>query len=59
MKPSTKDQIAGSLDQMKGALRDKIGRATNNPTLSAKGQVQNLRGKMQQKAGQIRRVFEK
>jgi uncharacterized protein YjbJ (UPF0337 family) len=59
MKPSTKDQIEGSLDQVKGALRDKIGQATNNPTLSIKGRAQNLHGKIQEKAGQIKRVFEK
>ena len=59
MKPSTKDQIEGSLDQLKGKLRDKIGQATNNPTLSVKGLAQQLHGRIQEKAGQIRRVFEK
>jgi uncharacterized protein YjbJ (UPF0337 family) len=57
MKSSTRDQLEGQVDQVKGTIRDKIGQATNNPTLSVKGQAQNFRGRIQEKAGQIKKVL--
>ena len=58
MRPSTKDQIAGSLDELKGKVKAKAGDLVGNPRLQTEGRVQNLSGKMQQKVGQIKRVFE-
>ena len=58
MKPSTKDQIAGAMDEVKGKVKAKAGQLVGNPRLETKGQVQNLSGKVQQKVGQIKRVFE-
>jgi len=34
MKRSTKDQIKGTLDEMKGKVKKKIGQVTNNPDLA-------------------------
>jgi len=59
MKPSTKDQIKGSLHEMKGKVKKKAGQATNNSNLTAKGQSEELAGKVQKKVGQIEKVFEK
>ena len=59
MKPSTKDQIKGSLHEMKGKAKEKAGQLTNNPNLEAEGQNEKLGGKVQKKVGQIKRVFEK
>ena len=59
MKPSTKDQIAGKLHEMKGKAKQKAGQVTNNPTLAAEGQDEKLAGKIQKKVGQIEKVFEK
>jgi uncharacterized protein YjbJ (UPF0337 family) len=59
MKPSTKDQIKGSLHQAKGKVKEKVGEVTNNPNLAADGQDENLAGKVQKKIGQIEKVFEK
>ena len=59
MKPSTKDQIAGKLHEVKGDVKEKAGQATNNPNLAAEGQDEKLGGKIQKKIGQIEKVFEK
>jgi uncharacterized protein YjbJ (UPF0337 family) len=59
MKPSTKDQIEGNLHEVKGAVKEQVGRVTNNPTLRAKGKAENLAGKIQKKVGQLEKVFEK
>jgi uncharacterized protein YjbJ (UPF0337 family) len=59
MKPSTRDQIEGNLHQVKGKLKEKAGLVTNNPTLKAKGHVENVAGKVQTKIGQIEKVLEK
>jgi uncharacterized protein YjbJ (UPF0337 family) len=58
MKPSTKDQIAGKLHEVKGDVKEKAGQVTNNPNLAAEGQDEKLGGKIQKKIGQIEKVFE-
>jgi uncharacterized protein YjbJ (UPF0337 family) len=59
MKPSTKDQVAGKLHEMKGAAQEKAGQITNNPKLKGKGQAERLAGTIQKKVGQLEKVFEK
>jgi uncharacterized protein YjbJ (UPF0337 family) len=58
MKPSTKDQIKGKIHELKGKVKETAGQATNNPDLAAKGQGEQLAGKIQKKVGQIEKVFE-
>jgi uncharacterized protein YjbJ (UPF0337 family) len=59
MKQSTQDQIKGKLHELKGSLKEKAGEVTNNPDLAGEGQGEKLGGKIQQKIGQIKKVFEK
>ena len=59
MTPSTKDQIEGTLHDLKGNIKKKVGKVTNNPKLTAQGQVEQFAGKVQKKAGQIEKVLEK
>jgi uncharacterized protein YjbJ (UPF0337 family) len=59
MKESTKDKIAGTVHDAKGALKEKLGRATNNPDLEAEGVDEKLGGKIQKKVGDIEKVIEK
>ena len=59
MKPSTKDQINGTVRELKGEAKQKVGQVTKNPTLAAKGQSEKLAGKIQKKVGQIENVLEK
>lgn len=59
MKPSTKDQIQGTLHEMKGKAKQTVGEVTKNPDLAADGQDEKIAGKVQKKVGQIERVLEK
>jgi len=59
MNPSTNDQIEGKVHEVKGKVKEVVGHAIGNPNLEAEGKAENLAGKLQQKAGQIERVFEK
>ena len=58
MKPSTRDSIQGKIHELKGTVKETAGQVTNNPTLTAKGRIEKVAGKAQQKVGQIKKVFE-
>jgi len=53
MKQSTKDKAKGTFHEVKGKVKEKVGRATNNPDLEAEGQVEQIGGKVQKKIGQV------
>jgi uncharacterized protein YjbJ (UPF0337 family) len=59
MKRSTKDKARGKFHEVKGRVKEKVGRATNNPDLEAKGQVEKIGGKVQKKIGQVEKVLGK
>ena len=59
MKPSTKDQVEGTLHEMKGKAKAAAGRVTDNPKLTAEGRVEQVAGTVQKKVGQVKKVFEK
>jgi uncharacterized protein YjbJ (UPF0337 family) len=59
MKPSTTDQVAGSLHEAKGKIKEKAGQVTKNPNLEAEGQAEKIGGKVQKKVGQVEKVLEK
>jgi uncharacterized protein YjbJ (UPF0337 family) len=59
MKSSTKDQAEGKLHELKGEVKEKVGKVTNNPDLTAKGQGEKLAGKVQKKVGQVEKVLGK
>ncbi len=59
MDDSLKDQVKGKVHEVKGDLKEKAGRATNNPDLEAEGAGESLGGTVQKKVGQIKKVFEK
>jgi uncharacterized protein YjbJ (UPF0337 family) len=59
MNNSTKDQAQGKFHEVKGKVKEKVGRATNNPNLEAEGQDEKVGGKVQKKVGQVEKVFEK
>jgi uncharacterized protein YjbJ (UPF0337 family) len=59
MKDSTKDQVAGKVHEVKGAAKEKIGEATNDPDLMDEGTGEKVGGKIQKKVGQVEKVFEK
>ena len=57
MKQSTEDKAKGTFHEVKGKIKEKVGRATNNPDLEAEGQVEKIGGKVQKKIGQVKKVF--
>lgn len=59
MKPSTKDQMQGKFHEAKGAIKEKTGSATNDPNLAMRGHDEKTAGKVQNKIGQVEKVFEK
>ena len=58
MKPSTQDEIEATIHQVKGTVKEKVGQMTNNADLTAEGKAEKLAGKIQEKAGQIEKIFE-
>ena len=59
MKSSTTDKIEGALHEAKGAIKEKVGKVTNDPALEAEGKDENLSGKVQKKVGEVKHVFNK
>lgn len=56
MKESTTDQIKGKVHEVKGAVKEKIGKVTNDPDLEAEGQDENLGGKIQKEVGYVEKA---
>jgi uncharacterized protein YjbJ (UPF0337 family) len=59
MKQSTEDKAKGKIHEVKGKVKEKVGRATNNADLEAEGLVEKIAGKIQKKIGQLEEVVEK
>jgi len=57
MKRSTKDKAKGKFHEVKGKVKEKVGRATNNPNLEAEGQGEQVGGKIRKKIGQVKKVL--
>jgi uncharacterized protein YjbJ (UPF0337 family) len=59
MKSSTKDQAEGKLHQLKGSIKETIGKLSDNPKLEGEGTGERIAGKVQEKIGQVEKVLEK
>jgi uncharacterized protein YjbJ (UPF0337 family) len=59
MKSSTGDKIKGRAQQAKGVVKEKIGRATNNPNTEASGTTDKVAGTVRNKVGDVKKVFGK
>ena len=53
MKSSTKDNVEGKMHQVKGKIKETVGKAVGNDDLEAEGKVEKLHGKVQEKLGQV------
>ena len=58
MRPSTTNEVKGKFHEVKGGIKEKAGKLTNDPDLEAEGQVEKVAGKIQKKIGQVGRVLE-
>jgi uncharacterized protein YjbJ (UPF0337 family) len=59
MKQSSKDKAKGTYHELKGNVKQKVGRATNNPRLQAEGLGEKSAGKLQKAIGKIEKAVEK
>jgi uncharacterized protein YjbJ (UPF0337 family) len=51
MKPSTEDKSEGKLHQVKGTVKEQIGKATQNADLEVSGKAEKNAGKVQKWIG--------
>ena len=59
MSQGSKDEAKGKFHEVKGKVKEDIGRAIKNPNLVADGQDERDAGTVQKKVGQVEKVFEK
>lgn len=59
MKISTEDKIKGNCHEVKGAVKEAVGKATNNCCLEAKGKIEKNVGKLQHHVGVAEDAAEK
>ncbi|MCX5880525.1 MAG: CsbD family protein [Deltaproteobacteria bacterium] len=59
MKSSTKDNAEGKMHQVKGKVKETVGKVVGNQDLEAEGTVEKLHGKVQEKLGQVEKVVGK
>jgi uncharacterized protein YjbJ (UPF0337 family) len=57
MKASTKDQMEGKFHQVKGKIKEVAGELSDNPKLETEGVGENMAGKVQEKIGQVKKVW--
>ena len=55
-KPSTEDRTEGKLHEVKGKIKEEIGKATNNPDLEVAGNAEKKAGKVQRWIGQAEKA---
>jgi len=59
MKSSTKDNVEGKMHQVKGAVKEAVGKVVGNRDLETEGKLENLDGKVQEKVGEVKKVLGK
>ena len=59
MKSSTKDKMRGSVNQVKGAIKEKAGKASGDADLRDRGTAEKVGGAIQKKVGHVKQVFGK
>jgi len=57
MRSSTKDRVKGRVQEAKGKLKEKAGRASRDPDLQDRGTAEKVGGKVQRKVGEVKKVF--
>jgi uncharacterized protein YjbJ (UPF0337 family) len=57
VKQSTRNKAKGKFHEVKGKVKEKIGRAANKPKLRAQGKAEGIRGKIQKKIGEVGKIL--
>jgi uncharacterized protein YjbJ (UPF0337 family) len=58
MKPSTQDRTEGKIHEVKGSIKETVGKATNNPDLEDSGNAEKNGGKVQNWIGRVEKAVE-
>ena len=56
LKPSTQDRTEGKLPEIKGKIKEEVGKATNDPELEVSGNAEKIAGKVQEWIGCAEKV---
>ena len=59
MKSSTQDQAEGKFHEVKGKVKEVVEKLSDDPALEAEGTGEKIAGKVQNKIGQVKKVFGK
>ena len=59
MNSSTNDKIKGRIHEAKGKVKEEAGEAIGNPDLRDRGTTEKVAGKVQNKVGDVKKVFGK
>jgi uncharacterized protein YjbJ (UPF0337 family) len=57
MKSSTQDKAEGKFHEVKGKVKEVAGKVSDNPKLEAEGTVEKITGHIQEKVGQVKKVW--
>ena len=58
MNSGNQDKAEGTAKKAIGAVKEKTGELVGNPDLQDKGTAERVEGKVQQKVGDVKKVFE-
>lgn len=56
MKSSTKNKAEGKMHQLKGKVKETVGKVVKNRNLETEGKVENIEGKVQENIGEIEKI---
>ena len=57
MKRSMKDEAKGKFHELKGKVKEKVGRATKNAKLEAEGKGERVGGRIRKKIAQAEKIL--
>ena len=57
MKRSTKDKAKGEFHEVKGKVKESVGRVTKNTKLEAEGRGEQMGGRIKKKIGQVEKAL--
>jgi uncharacterized protein YjbJ (UPF0337 family) len=57
MNSGTMDQVEGTFLKIKGRIKEVAGELSDNPKLEAEGTDEKIAGMVQEKIGQVKKVF--
>ena len=59
IKPSAKNKAVGKVHEVKSNLKEIAGKLSDNPKLEAEGTGEKIAGKVQEKIGEVKKVWGK